>query len=263
MYDQWVKAGKPKPDQFKWQPVNACPVTSDFKVTDYAFFGKLIWSTFTWLGSKRTEPFGGIFKSNADNSLYLIFRGSKTFADFCVDAEAGLEPYKAPITPVPSDTRVEQGWYKVYIGLRDTLLTQLSQIGTAQPLTITGHSLGSALATLAVPDAVAKGFQVHHYNSASPRVGNEQFRMYYDSLKVTSSGSLKETYRLVNTADTVPNFPGPPLHPWYVHVGTEVSFNADYGAEEKTHNPCCSYAYAIYNPDKPCNPTFDACNVPK
>ncbi len=161
MYDQWVKAGKPKPDQFKWQPVNACPVTSDFKVTDYAFFGKLIWSTFTWLGSKRTEPFGGIFKSNADNSLYLIFRGSKTFADFCVDAEAGLEPYKAPITPVPSDTRVEQGWYKVYIGLRDTLLTQLSQIGTAQPLTITGHSLGKRLIALSIPRTQCLTFQGH------------------------------------------------------------------------------------------------------
>jgi hypothetical protein len=91
-------------------------------------------------------------------------------------------------------------------------------------------------------------------------VGNESFHAYYESLKVSSPGVVIETFRLVNTADKVPNFPKASLG--YVHVGTEVSFNADYGEEDKTHNPCCSYAYAIYNPDKPCNPTFDDCNVP-
>jgi len=44
MYDQWVKAGSPL--NFNWQPENVCPITSNFKITDYSF-GQLIWSTFT------------------------------------------------------------------------------------------------------------------------------------------------------------------------------------------------------------------------
>lgn len=254
MYDQWVTAGSPA--KFDWQPVNACPVTNDFKVKDYDF-GQLIWSTFTYknaLGVDKTatEPFGSVVKFKADGSLYLVFRGSKSIADFLVDDERDPITYNAPTPNPPSGIQVETGWYAVYNGLVDALRAQLKQIGgSGQQLTITGHSLGSALATLAVPDAVANSLRVRHYNSASPMVGLETFRTYYESLRV------KETFRLVNTADTVPNFPSTPSG--YVHVGTQVSFNADYGAEKKTHNPCCSYAYAIYNPQKPCNPTYDDC----
>jgi len=273
MYDQWNTAGKPGPDQFDWQPVYSCLVPTVLKVTDYEFF-PLVWSTYTWLLKKHTEPFGCYVKSKVDNSLYLVFRGSKTGTDFCLDDEAGLVQYYAPSqkTPPPSGMQVEQGFYKVYNGIFQTVLDQLKQIG-ADPdftITITGHSLGSALATLVVPDFVAAGFQVHHYNSASPMVGNDAFRTYYESLELidSSRGLLKGTFRLVNTADSVPNFPSPSKHPGYVHVGTEVSFNADYGDqffphnEEKIHNPCCSYSYAIHHPDNPCNPTFDDCNIP-
>ena len=66
-------------------------------------------------------------------------------------------------------------------------------------------------------------------------VGNDAFRTYYESLGLigTRPGFVKETFRLVNTADAVPKFPRPRLNREYVHVGTEVSFNADYGADEK------------------------------
>lgn len=272
MYDQWktAKPPFPGPGQFKWQPANHCPVTNNFKVTDYDF-GDLIWSTFTYTdqGQQKTatEPFGSIVKAKADGSLYLVFRGSKSPADFLVDKETTPVPYNAPTPNAPPGIQVEQGWYNVYKGLVTMLRAQLEQHGVGgQKLTITGHSLGSALATLAVPDAIAPySCIVRHYNSASPMVGLDTFRNYYESLKGSSPGSVTETYRLVNTADAVPKFPANP--PGYVHVGTQVSFNADYGdekkpdQEKKTHNPCCSYAYAIYNPNTPCNPTYDACAV--
>nr|WP_315129192.1 hypothetical protein [uncultured Polynucleobacter sp.] len=65
-----------------------------------------------------------------------------------------------------------------------------------------------------------------------------------------------ETFRLVNNADAVPKFPESLA---FVDVGTQASFNADYGSERKTHDPCCSYAYALYNPDQPFNPDYDMC----
>ncbi|HEY6334106.1 MAG TPA: hypothetical protein VI756_32625 [Blastocatellia bacterium] len=267
MYDQWVQAGSLVPPLlFHWQPVSACPVTTDFKVTDYDF-GLLIWSKFEYgLKKNATEPFGCIVRSKADGSLFLVFRGSKSSDDFRVDDETKMVPYEAPTPNPPSGVQVEKGWYAVYNGLLGDLRVQLRQIGGAgQKIIITGHSLGSALATLAVPEAVANNLQVRHYNSASPMVGAERFRTYYESLKVIggSPGLLKETFRLVNTADSVPNFPDTSLG--YVHVGTQISFNADYvnefgkRQEKKIHDPCCSYAYAIYNPSEPCNPYYDGC----
>ena len=267
MYDQWVLAGSPiPPTPFSWQPANACPVTTDFKVADYDF-GPLIWSTFNY-GKKRgvTEPFASVVRSKAGGSLYLVYRGSKSSDDFLADDETTMVPYYAPTPDPPSDVKVEKGWYAVHYGLICELRNQLRQIGGAgQKLIITGHSLGSALATLAVPEAVANNMQVRHYNSASPMVGPESFRAYYESLREigSSPGLLKETFRLVNTADSVPKFPQKPAG--YVHVGTEISFNASYSDEfgipdeKKIHDPCCSYAYAIYNPAKPCNPAYDSC----
>jgi hypothetical protein len=248
MYEQWINAGSPR--DFDWQPANACPITNDFKVDDYAF-GQLIWSTFTLEFKKTvTEPFGCLVKSKTDGSLYLVFRGSKSLEDFEVDIEFKPVAYSAPTPNPPPGILVARGWYAVYTGLVQALDAQLKTIG-GKPLLITGHSLGSALATLAVPLAASHNIAALHYNSASPMVGLKPFSDYYANLNV-------KTFRLVNTADTVPNLP-PKRSGDYLHVGNEVSFNADYGAEKKTHNPCCSYAYAIYHPQAPCNPDFDAC----
>lgn len=103
MYDQWLNAGSPR--DFDWQPVNACPITKDFKVEDYNF-GQLIWSTFTLEIKKTvTEPFGCLVKSKIDGSLFLVFRGSKSLDDFLVDAEFKPVPYSAP-TPNPQGCSV-------------------------------------------------------------------------------------------------------------------------------------------------------------
>ena len=262
MYEQWVKSGSPL--DFDWQPVNACEITNDFKVSDYEFI-TLIWSTFTYenaLGAKKTvtEPFGSIVKSTVDGNLFLVFRGSKSAADFLVDVETSPVSYLAKTLNPPPGIQVGKGWYSVYSGLRESLLASFQSMrGENKLLTITGHSLGSALATLAVPDAVANSLRVRHYNSASPMVGLLSFKAYYESLKAIDSTSpgWQKTFRLVNAADSVPKFPESPAG--YVHVGTSVAFNADYGSEKKIHDPCCSYAYAIYNPEHPCNPDFDQC----
>lgn len=263
MYTQWTNAGSPLPPLFNWKPENVCPVTSDFNVADYEF-GELIWSTFTYkkTGVEKTvcEPFGCIVKSKLEGSIYLVFRGSKSDADFIEDLETTPVGYRAPTPNPPSDIQVEMGWYSVHSGLLTSLRTNLQKLGRrGQLLTVTGHSLGSTLATLAVPEAIASGLQANHYNSASPMVGLASFKMYYESLKVIDPrvpGWL-ETFRLVNLADSVPNFPFLPVG--YEAVGTQVSFSAHYENKAKNHEPCCTYAYAIYNPDKPCNLAYDAC----
>ena len=63
--------------------------------------------------------------------------------------------------------------------------------------------------------------------------------------------------------------PLPPLFNWKPENVCPVTsdFNvADYEFGELIwstftykNRPCCTYAYAIYNPDKPCNLAYDAC----
>ncbi|MDC0744983.1 lipase family protein [Polyangium mundeleinium] len=244
MCAQWIAAKKPAPADFKWKPHNACPVTRDLYKVEDVEFGELIWSTFKYGGS-QTEPF--CFVATYKGKKYLVFRGSQSGADFGMDGECKLTDYAAPTPPTSSGLQVEAGFYAVYNGLLESLKGELASLkGT---LTVTGHSLGSALATLAVPLASSLGLSVQMYNQASPRVGNAAFAWYYKDLKIT-------TYRLVNTADSVPKSPAGS----YVHVGTEVDFTAVYdGKEANMHNACCSYSYAIFNPKAPINPNVDAC----
>lgn len=244
MCAQWLAANKPAPSDFKWTPDNKCAVTRDLYKVEDVEFGNLIWSTFQYGGSK-TEPF--CFVATYKDKKYLVFRGSQSGADFGMDSECKLTDYAAPTSAPPSGVQVEAGFYAVYNGLLESLKDELKSLkGT---LTVTGHSLGSALATLAVPLASSLDLSVQMYNQASPRVGNEAFASYYKGLKIT-------TYRLVNTADSVPKSPSGS----YVHVGAEVDFTAVYdGKEAHKHNACCSYSYAIFNPRAPINPNFDSC----
>lgn len=78
--------------------------------------------------------------------------------------------------------------------------------GPAPTLAVTGHSLGSALATLYVADNARKGPQWLRpvvgsiYTFASPRVGDGTFAQAFDALDLTS-------WRIVNDWDVVPKVP--------------------------------------------------------
>ncbi len=249
MCKQWIAAGSPPPAGFTWQPADLCPVTSNvYNLNNYTF-GPIIWSTFVYQDTSYNEPFGFIATDSSSGNNYLVFRGSQTLADLGMDSEVRLVAYQAPTANPPPGLEVEQGFYAVFNGLQN-LRTQLQGVSTSptNPLTITGHSLGSTLATLTVPLAVSLGVSVQQYNQASPRVGNRSFASYYGDLSVA-------TYRLVNTADVVPKLPPFP----YVPVGTEASFTASYGTEADNHDPCCCYSYAIFNPENPYNPNIGAC----
>jgi hypothetical protein len=77
-------------------------------------------------------------------------------------------------------------------------------------LTVCGHSLGGALATLQALDVAAnsrfKNPTVYTY--ASPRTGNPQFASTYN-------GMVPNTIRIANRVDLVPMLPLPPA---YEHV---------------------------------------------
>ena len=150
----------------------------------------------------------------------------------------------------------------MFDGLQNGLKEQLALIsGNNRPLIITGHSLGSTLATLAFalisdPTSAYNFPQLSNYPQASPKVGNTDFASWYSNLN-------GETFRLVDTFDKVPK--QPPFDA-YVHVGNEITYDANYLNDDNTksdeariHSPCYSYAFALFavttsNPYNPVNP---------
>ncbi len=115
---------------------------------------------------------------------------------------------------------------------------------------VTGHSLGSALATLFVLENKDKGtFDVSTICTfASPRVGDAEFVRQFNQLPLTS-------WRIVNTQDIVPKLPLRISGLFdYQHVATESAFSS---AGVVKWNPGCwhsMYTYLHW-----LDPTIDLC----
>lgn len=91
-----------------------------------------------------------------------------------------------------------------------------------RPTVVTGHSLGSALATLFVlEESIKHKFDISLISTlASPRVGNLEFKHVFDALPLTS-------WRVVNIRDVVPKVP--PTIPFildYEHVAVAYPFDS-------------------------------------
>lgn len=245
---EWIAAGSPQ--VWTWTPGNLCSVTSGIYSPGQFSFSPLIWSAFEWGLKKQREPFG--FVATLGGTAYLVFRGSQTDADFGMDVEDSLVDYTPPGGKPSSGLQTEKGFTSVFTGI-DWTGTPFPSPDQYSSLVITGHSLGSTLATLAVPLALNAGWpaaKVLNYPQASPMVGNTNFANYYTSLRV-------RTFRLVNSYDAVPKLPPPKKG--YVPVGMAATFGADYGAEANNHDPCCCYAYALLNPKAPYNQGLSSC----
>jgi hypothetical protein len=103
-------------------------------------------------------------------------------------------------------------------------------------ITVVGHSLGSALATLYTIEN-AKGDQIHNptlCTFASPRVGDADFVAAFSALPLTS-------WRIVNEPDIVPR--QPPELTGFGHIGVEQKFDSSATAKASL---ACWHAMATY-----------------
>ena len=198
-----------------------------------------------------SEPIPIAFIAKNDDNIYVVFRGTKTIVEWIDDAMFAQVPY----TFVDDGGMTEQGFTNIYGTIHDSIVNavnNLSSTGTFSNLFITGHSLGAALAILAVPELTENTSFKNPimYNFAGPRVGNIHFvNELYNPLNITS-------WRVVNTNDVVPTLPpttviiiDPPEVFFYEHVNSEeaitfgnpISGPFDFTDIEFNHSMCNYY----------------------
>ncbi|KAL6842670.1 hypothetical protein ACP4OV_027514 [Aristida adscensionis] len=161
--------------------------------------------------------------------IVVAWRGTKRAAEWANDLDITLVPASGVVAPGPgwSQPSVHRGFLSVYTSknsssrfnkqsAREQVLAEIRRLvdaykGENCSITLTGHSLGAALATLTAIDVVTNGFNLVRGSPSpnravpvaaivfgSPRVGDEQFRKAFRS---TPGARL---LRVRNAPDIVP-----------------------------------------------------------
>jgi len=156
----------------------------------------------------------------ANSDLILVaFRGSESRTDWKNDLDFVLiQGYAGRVDE--SQGRVHRGFSRALDSVWEQVRRTIDQFqNQGQTLWFTGHSLGAALATLAVSRLVlAEDKPVGGlYTYGSPRVGDRVFAQNFNN-------QFKgQSFRFVNNKDIVPRLP--PRQAGYSHVGTFLYFS--------------------------------------
>lgn len=185
------------------------------------------------------KVFGFIARSGGD--VVVAIRGTEGIVEWLWDFEFALERF-----PFGGACRTESGFTHFYSTLRtgpdDTKprvfdsLKALVTAGGVQTLTIAGHSLGSAVATMLALEIAAAGVfkSPRVYTFASPRVGDAAFAHQYNSL-------IGESWRIVNLHDRVPDLPPELLG--FAHADKQTTIDSANGTR---HSISCYHQLRTY-----------------
>jgi predicted lipase len=192
-------------------------------------------------GTPDFKVFGFIARSGSD--VVVAIRGTEGIFEWIMDFAFFPVPF-----PFFNAGRTERGFTGFYSTFRtgpdnthprvSETLSGLVADGTVETLRITGHSLGSALATLLALDVAGNGIFAapNVFTFASPRVGDKVFAGTYDSL-------VQNSWRISNLNDIVPQLPPAFGGFGYVHVDAEVPINSDVTSR---HNLRCWHDLRTY-----------------
>jgi lipase (class 3) len=185
-----------------------------------------------WGEDESVVPFGFVSQSQGASDLVFAVRGTEGDIEWAED----LFEAEQAACPVPnSKGLVHAGFGAIYETLIYVPATTNSNTaptaGAGVPLTqvlagagsaaVTGHSLGSSLATMLAMDIAlnSKTAISTIYTFASPRTGDPDFASLFNSLIPTQS------YRVANVWDIVPHTP-PSTFPTLEHVWHYEHVNA-------------------------------------
>jgi hypothetical protein len=166
---------------------------------------------------------GLVLQAAGTGDVVIAIRGTEGILEWIHDAEFLTVP--CPFLAGAGET--EDGFTAMYESLQTgtsasspSVVSALATLPFAQPvssMTICGHSLGGALATLLALDVAANTVfkKPTVFTYASPRTGNPSFADTYNQV-------VPNTVRIANRIDLVPKLPLPPD---YDHVQARFDLN--------------------------------------
>ncbi|KAF5854751.1 hypothetical protein ETB97_012264, partial [Aspergillus alliaceus] len=166
--------------------------------------------------NNATDSQATLFKDDRAKELIIAFRGTSTPKDLDTDFRFTLVPLTVSGTKCPT-CQVHQGFQDAYMSLGDDITSALKTQLNRQPrysITVTGHSLGGAMAAIASASLAALGYEVTTYTFGEPRNGDAAFARYLSGLM-----SDHHYYRVTHFNDGVPQIP--PAILGYQHHGPE------------------------------------------
>lgn len=178
--------------------------------------------------SSQLQAFVGIDTSEGSPVRVVSFRGTinsdedggEDLTNWYTNLDTvTTKPFSGTAAGYPgdiSDVIVHQGFYNAYMTLQQDILDALSSEESEAPISITGHSLGAAMAVLAAFDLAKQGFEVLDVITfGAPRVGQRQFAYLFKL-------GVKNYWRVTHGRDPVPHVPPEAIN--FRHAPTEVFY---------------------------------------
>jgi len=178
----------------------------------------------------QAVPIG--FIARRKENIFLIFRGTVTDQEWFQNLRIRLVPFL-----LPNFGKVHDGFLQTYNLFRTEIQETLEKTDRSSRLFIAGHSLGGALATIALPDIGARTGRkdISLYTYGSPRIGDNGF------VTAFNNRYFEKSFRIVNTSDLVDLIPPPvpiagSLGGYFSHVETPVGFTLQFEDVLKNHD---------------------------
>jgi len=173
------------------------------------------------------------FVGKLQGQCVLSFRGTSDLEGWMTDLKSlnlvdltGSSESKIPCSYNGNSCQVGDGFMTNYNSIAAFVRSNLSAIGCTpgNPLSVVGHSLGAAEATIAMFDLKSKGWSITEtYTFGNPRVGDRAFQQAFER----DLGDAL-VYRLTHYHDPVPHLPTEnifdPGNKGFVHISTEVYY---------------------------------------
>ncbi|KAH6701944.1 ferulic acid esterase A faeA [Leptodontidium sp. MPI-SDFR-AT-0119] len=181
-----------------------------------------------------TQTRATLFRDDSAKELIIAFKGTSSPKDLDTDLDAILVPLTAVGTSC-SSCLVHEGFQAGYNSLASVVSSSIKSQLASHPgykLTVTGHSLGGALAAIATSSLVGQKVPVSAtYTFGEPRNGNAAWASYIN--KQIPSANY---YRVTHANDGVPQIPPSVLN--YVHHGAEYWESKASGNSASTTYKC-------------------------
>lgn len=192
----------------------------------------------------KYDTHGYIGYRESDHKIYVVYRGTKDVENWIDNMEATLVDY-----PHCDGCKVHNGWYKAMGKVIDQVLVDVATLAMKFPgykISVTGHSLGAAMATLTFVElATVPGYAMEMYNFGCPRVGNTAFSEWFGKQGF-------DTFRITHHKDMVPHTP---MHERFTHISGEWYHESDIDASDihacknGPEDPDCSYQWHMTSID--------------